>query len=73
MPGIAAGPFPSTSLLGFGRGGLLAFLAAGRMPVAAALAFQPDGIERHCTPGFRVRAPFVLHFAGADSRTPTGK
>jgi carboxymethylenebutenolidase len=56
--------------IGFGLGGLLAYLAAARLPVDAALAFCPSGIDRHLDEIDQVRCPLGLHFGGRDERTP---
>lgn len=58
------------AVLGFGLGGLLAYLTAARHPVAAAIAFSGAAIDKHLDEAERVSCPMLLHFGGADEHVP---
>jgi carboxymethylenebutenolidase len=54
------------AVLGCGFGGRLAFLAAARLKVDAAIAYYPAGIEAHLAEAPAVRCPILFHFAEND-------
>jgi len=56
--------------VGFGMGGLLAYLAAARLPVDAAAAYYGVGIEKHLGPAKSPRCPITLHFGSEDEFVP---
>ncbi len=56
--------------LGFCLGGKLAYLAAARAGVDAAVSYYGVGIETALDEAARIRCPMVLHFAGADRFVP---
>src|SRR5262249_21248429 len=56
--------------IGFGMGGLLAYLAAARLPVDAAVAYSGVGIEKHLAEAKSIRGPIALHFGSEDEFVP---
>lgn len=56
--------------LGFCFSGLLAFLAAARAGVDAAVAFYSLGISRHLDAAPRIACPLQLHYGLADEHVP---
>jgi carboxymethylenebutenolidase len=54
------------AVVGFCLGGLLAYLAAARLDVAAAVGFYGGRIDQHLGEAGKVRCPLVLHFGGKD-------
>jgi carboxymethylenebutenolidase len=56
--------------LGFCLGGRLAFLAAARAGVDAAVGYYGVGIETALGEAGKIGCPLMLHFAGADHLTP---
>jgi carboxymethylenebutenolidase len=56
--------------IGFGVGGLLAYLAASRLPVDAAAAYHGVGIEKHLGEAKSIRCPLALHFGSDDEFVP---
>lgn len=56
--------------LGYCLGGRLAFLAAARLNVAAAVSYYGTGIENFLGEARAVRCPLMLHFAGRDHAVP---
>jgi carboxymethylenebutenolidase len=57
-------------VLGFCLGGRLAFLAAARLDVDAAVSFYGGAIDKHLGEAGKVRCPMVLHFGGKDEHIP---
>jgi carboxymethylenebutenolidase len=56
--------------IGFGTGGLLAYLAAARLPVDAAVAYSGVGIAKHLGAAKSIRCPIALHFGSEDEFVP---
>jgi len=56
--------------IGFCMGGLLAYLAAARLPVDAAAAYCGVGIENHLGEAKAIRCPIALHFGSEDEFVP---
>lgn len=56
---VAAG---KVGVAGFGTGGLLAYLAASRLPIDAAAIFDAPDLERQPQTDPELRCPMVLHF-----------
>jgi carboxymethylenebutenolidase len=56
--------------IGFGMGGRLAFLAAATLPIGAAAAFYPTGIEQDLEAAKSLRCPITLHFGADDESIP---
>jgi carboxymethylenebutenolidase len=56
--------------IGFCMGGLLAYLAAARLPVDAAAAYCGVGIENHLGEANAIRCPIALHFGSEDEFVP---
>jgi len=52
--------------LGFCLGGKLAYLAAARMPLDAAVSYYGVGIEQNLAEAVSIRGPIALHFAAED-------
>ena len=52
--------------IGFCLGGLLAYLAAARLPVDAAAAYYGVGIDRHLGEAKSIQCPIALHFGSED-------
>jgi carboxymethylenebutenolidase len=52
--------------IGFCLGGKLAWLAAARLPIDAAVSYYGVGIEQHLTEANSITAPIALHFASED-------
>jgi carboxymethylenebutenolidase len=57
--------------IGFSLGGLLAYLAAARLPVDAAVAYYGFGIEKHLGEAKSIRCPIALHFGSEDQIVTT--
>jgi carboxymethylenebutenolidase len=57
-------------VVGFCVGGALAYLAAARSGVDAAVSYYGKGIENYLAEAERIRCPMVLHFGGADRFIP---
>lgn len=66
MPGCA-GP---VAVVGYCLGGLLAYLAAARLDISAAVSFHGVRIETRLEEASRQRAPLLLHFCGLDKYVP---
>jgi carboxymethylenebutenolidase len=56
--------------IGFCMGGLLAYLAASRLPLDAAAAYSGVGIEKHLGETKSIRCPIALHFGSEDEFVP---
>ncbi len=54
------------AVLGYGPGGLLAFVAAARLKINAAISYYPAGLEAHLDEASAVRCPILFHFAEND-------
>jgi carboxymethylenebutenolidase len=63
----------SIAALGFCLGGLLAYLAAARLPVAAAISFYGVNIDKHLDEAGKSACPLLLHFGEKDSLNPPDK
>jgi carboxymethylenebutenolidase len=50
--------------LGCGLGGLLAYLAAARLPVDAAVSFHGENLDQYPTEAAQIRCPLLFHFGG---------
>lgn len=57
-------------ILGFCLGGLLAYLAAARLKVDAAVSFYGVGIEKYLGEAGNIACPLLFHFAGRDEHVP---
>jgi carboxymethylenebutenolidase len=57
-------------VVGFCVGGALAYLAATRVGVEAAVSYYGKGIEQYLAEGERIRCPVVLHFGAKDRFIP---
>lgn len=57
--------------IGFCLGGTLAYLAAARLPIDAAVSYYGVGIEGHLDEAESIKCPIVLHFAAEDEFVPT--
>jgi len=57
-------------VIGFGLGGKLAYLAAARCEVNAAVGYYGVGIESHLGEAASIRCPLVLHFGAEDQIVP---
>lgn len=60
------------ALVGYCLGGLLAYLAAARLDIAAAVSFHGVRIETRLEEAGRLAAPLLLHFCGLDKYVPQG-
>lgn len=58
------------AVIGFCLGGLVAYLAAARCKVDAAIGFYGVGIERHLDEADRITCPLLLHFGEQDTHAP---
>jgi carboxymethylenebutenolidase len=58
------------AVLGFGLGGRLAYLAAARLRVEAAISYYPMELEQHLSEARSVRCPIMFHFGSGDGYTP---
>jgi carboxymethylenebutenolidase len=56
--------------IGFCMGGLLAYLAASRLPLDATAAYSGVGIEKHLGETKSIRCPIALHFGSEDEFVP---
>jgi len=56
--------------IGFCFGGTLAYLAAARLPIDAAVGYYGVGIESHLDEAESIKCPTVLHFAAEDEFVP---
>ncbi len=56
--------------IGFCLGGKLAYLAAARLAIDAAVSYYGVGIEEHLDEAEAIRCPIALHFAGEDEFVP---
>ncbi|WP_421846307.1 dienelactone hydrolase family protein [Novosphingobium sp.] len=54
-------------VMGFGLGGLLAYLAAARLPIDAAVVFYGPRIERHLAEVIRISIPLMMHVGSEDA------
>lgn len=54
------------AVMGYCLGGLMTFLTAARTKVDAAVAFHGGDTEKYLDEAKSVRAPFLMHLAGAD-------
>jgi carboxymethylenebutenolidase len=54
------------AVLGYGKGGLLAMLAAAQAKIAAAILYYPVGIDAHLGEASAVGCPLLFHFAEND-------
>jgi len=59
--------------IGFCGGGLLAFLAAARAGVDAAVAFYALGISKHLADLPKIACPMQLHYGTKDEHVPTAE
>jgi carboxymethylenebutenolidase len=59
------------AVLGFGLGGRLAYLAAARLKVDAAVSYYGMELERHLDEARAVHCPILFHFGEQDGYTPT--
>jgi carboxymethylenebutenolidase len=59
-------------VVGFCVGGALAYLAAARLGVDAAVSYYGKGIDERLDEGRRIECPLLLHFGGADRFIPPG-
>lgn len=57
-------------VVGFCLGGAVAYLAAARLAVDAAVSYYGKGIEDRLDEASRINCPLLLHFAGADRFIP---
>jgi len=58
------------AVLGFGLGGRLAYLAAARLKIDAAVSYYPMELERHLEEAGAVHCPILFHFGADDGYTP---
>lgn len=58
------------ALVGYCLGGLLAYLAAARLDIAAAVSFHGVRIETRLEEAGRQAAPLLMHFCGLDKYVP---
>jgi carboxymethylenebutenolidase len=58
--------------IGFCLGGLLAYLAAARLPVDTAAAYYGVGIDEHLGEAKSIQCPIALHFGSEDESVPAG-
>lgn len=58
------------ALVGYCLGGLYAYLAAARLPVAAAISFHGVRIEKRLDVAGQVSRPLQFHFCGLDKHVP---
>jgi carboxymethylenebutenolidase len=56
--------------IGYGLGGLLAYLTAARLPIDAAVAYYGLHIEQHLEEAKQVACPLHLHFGARDTHAP---
>jgi carboxymethylenebutenolidase len=56
--------------IGFCLGGKLAYLAAARLPIDAAVAYYGVGIEENLAEAKSIKCPIALHFASEDKFVP---
>ncbi len=66
----ASGCSGPVAVVGYCLGGLLAYLAAARLDVAAAVSFHGVRIETRLEEASRQSAPLLLHFCGLDKHVP---
>jgi carboxymethylenebutenolidase len=59
-----------SAALGYGRGAMLAVLAAAQLNIDAAIVYYPAGLDTHLDEASAVRCPILFHFAEKD-RTVT--
>jgi len=59
-------------VMGFCIGGALAYLAAARLAVDAAVGYYGKGIDERLDEAARINCPLTLHFGGADRFIPQG-
>lgn len=57
-------------VLGLCMGGTLAFLAASRLPVDAAISFYGTELEQHLDSIPKMHCPIILHYGGKDRFIP---
>lgn len=65
-----AGGNGKVAVMGFCMGGLLAYLAAARSVVDAAVSYYGGGIDQHLHEADQVTAPLLLHLAEVDDFIP---
>lgn len=58
--------------IGYGLGGLLAYLSATRTNVDVAVGYYAVGMENYLAEADKVQVPLTLHFAGEDGLCPAG-
>ncbi|HEV3114590.1 MAG TPA: dienelactone hydrolase family protein [Candidatus Binataceae bacterium] len=58
------------AVLGFGLGGRLAYLAAARLKIDAAVSYYGMELEQHLEEARSVHCPIVFHFGEQDGYTP---
>jgi carboxymethylenebutenolidase len=58
------------AVVGFCLGGTLAYLAAARLGVDAAVSYYGTAIHQHLGEAASIRCPLLLHFAGNDAFVP---
>lgn len=75
MDGLAADAACNgrVAVVGYGRGGAFAFLAATRLGAAAAVAFHGNGIGARLSEASQVRVPLSFHFGDDDHAVPTAE
>src|SRR5215468_9129397 len=56
--------------IGYGRGGLLAFLAASRRQVEVVVGYCGVDLEKHLEEAKTIRCPVVSHFGSEDESVP---
>jgi carboxymethylenebutenolidase len=61
------------AVLGFCFSGTIAFLAAARSAVDAAISFYALGISRHLAEAGRIVCPVQLHYGSADEHVPASE
>ncbi len=61
-------PAGKVGVVGFCWGGTIAYLAAARLPVAAAVSYYGGGTTRHL--GEKPRCPVMYHYGDQDSHIP---
>jgi carboxymethylenebutenolidase len=68
-PGRVAGATGKVGVVGYCWGGTMAYLAAARLKIAAAVAYYGGGIHNHTDE--KPRVPVMFHFGEKDTHIPT--